>query len=147
MRFLLPALLAAMLVTPALANEVYRTVDERGVVHYSDRPLSDRSQLVKVESKATDPARAAAESRALLEGDPQREQRGMERQAMAAAQAEQADIRAEDCRQARAAVETYERSPRLYETLPEGGRRYLSEEEMITARAQARQAVLDYCDD
>lgn len=147
MRFLLPALLAVMLATPALANEVYRTVDERGVVHYSDRPLSDRSQLVKVESRATDPARAAAESRVLLEGDPQRGQRDMERQAVAAAQAEQAQIRAEACRQARAAVETYERSPRLYEALPDGGRRYLSDEEMITARAQARLATLEYCDD
>ena len=147
MRFLLPVLLATLLATPAIANEVYRTVDERGQVVYSDRPLSDRSERVSVESRATDPARAAAESRALLEGDTQREQRNAERQTVAAARAEQAGIRAEACRQARAAVEAYERSPRLYETLPDGGRRYLGDEEMIAARAQARQAVTDFCDD
>lgn len=145
MRLLLSALLAAIIVTPALAQEVYRTVDERGVVHYTDRPLSDRSQLVKVEAKGTSQPRAAASAGPAPADDPQGDL--VEQDTVAAARTEQAALRAEACRQARTAVAAYERSPRLYETLPDGGRRYLSEEEMIAARAQARQAVIDFCDD
>lgn len=146
MRFLLPGLLALLIVAPASANEVYRTVDERGVVHYSDRPLSARSERLNVKSAATDPERVAAESRELLAGnDAERTQRAAEQESLAAAQSEQAELMADACRQAREAVAAYERTPRLYQTLPDGGRRYLSNEEIVQARQQARQAVIDFC--
>jgi len=146
MRFLSIMLLATLLATPAVANEVYRTVDDRGVVVFSDRPLSAASERVTVETKTPAGSGAAApqavaSANAQGDGDAARE-RGLQ-----AARAEQAEIKAEACRQARAAVATYETSPRLYESLPDGGRRYLSDEEMAAARQQARQAVADYCVD
>jgi hypothetical protein len=146
MRFLLAGLLALLLAAPIAANEVYRTVDERGVVHYSDRPLSARSERLNVKSAATDPERVAAESRELLAGnDEERAQRAAEQESLAAARSEQAELMADACRQAREAVAAYERAPRLYETLPDGGRRYLSDEEIVQARQKARQAVIDFC--
>lgn len=151
MRFLVPALLAALLVAPAAANDVYRTVDERGVVVYSDRPLSERSEPVRMEARSADRAQAAqqAEQPAEPSADEQssRSQREADQAMLAAARAEQAEIRAAACREARAALEVYETSPRLFETLSDGGRRFLSDEEVVQARVQARQAVADFCTD
>jgi len=148
MRFLFPALLTALLAAPAAANDVYRTVDERGVVVYSDRPLSERSEPVRVEARSAErtqaaepPAAQAAEERS------SRSQREADQAMLAAARAEQVEIRAAACREARAALEVYETSPRLYETLPDGGRRYLSDEEVIQARVRTREAVANFCDD
>ena len=143
MRFLSIMLLAMLLATPALANEVYRTVDDRGVVVFSDRPLSSASVRVTVETKVP----GAGEPQSVASANPQGDEDAARERGLQAARAEQAEIRAEACRQARAAVATYETSPRLYESLPDGGRRYLSDEEMAAARQQARQAVADYCVD
>ena len=145
MRFLLPALIAALVAVPVAANEVYRTVDERGQVVYSDRPLGPTSERVVVDPRLVEGAAAAAETSAPPATTPRQDQ--ADAATVAAARAEQQQLMAEACRQARAAVEAYERSPRLYETLPDGGRRYLSEEEFVAARAQARQAVIDFCVD
>lgn len=149
MRFLFPVLLAALMAAPVAANEIYRTVDERGVVTYSDRPLSDRSTLVRVEARtpAMEQAAAEAATRAPDDADAQRRQREADEATLAAAREEQSEIRAAACRQARAAQEAYETAPRLYESLPDGGRRYLSDEEIVRARQEVRQAVADFCDD
>jgi hypothetical protein len=147
MRFLFPALLAALLAAPAVANDVYRTVDERGVVVYSDRPLSERSEPVRVDTRNAEQAQAAQPTEPPAEEQSSRSQREADQATLAAARAEQVEIRAAACREARAALEVYETSPRLYETLPDGGRRFLSDEEVVQARVQARQAVADFCDD
>jgi hypothetical protein len=147
MRFLVPALLTVLLAAPAAANDVYRTVDERGVVVYSDRPLSDRSEPVRVETRSPDPAQAAQAAEPPAEEQPSRSQREADQAMLAAARAEQAEIRSAACREARAALEVYETSPRLFETLPDGSRRFLSDEEVAQARVQARQAVADFCTD
>jgi hypothetical protein len=155
MRFLVPALLAALLVAPAAANDVYRTVDERGVVVYSDRPLSERSEAVRIEGRSASrepsgpqAAQPAAAPPAAPAGEQSsRRQREADQAMLAAARAEQGEIRAAACREARNALEVYETSPRLFETLPDGSRRFLSDEEMVQARVKARQAVANFCDD
>ena len=147
MRFLIPALLATLLAAPAVANDVYRTVDERGVVVYSDRPLSERSEPVRVEASTPDRAQATPPAEPPADEQASPSQREADQAVLAAARAEQVEIRAAACREARAALEVYETSPRLYETLPDGGRRFLSDEEVVQARVQARQAVADFCDD
>jgi hypothetical protein len=146
-RFLLPALIIALASMAAAANEVYRTVDRDGTVIYSDRPLSPSSQLVGVVSQPTDPERVAAEAEARRTAEAARRQPAAEPDSLDAARAEQEELLAEACREARQAKEAYERAPRLYEELPDGGRRFLSDEELIQARQSARQAVIDFCDD
>jgi len=146
-RFLLPALMMLLASMAATANEVYRTVSSDGTVVYSDRPLSPDSQLVGVASQPTDPERVAAEAAARTETATSRRSTAPSDDAFAAALAAQQELRAEACRQAREAAEAYERAPRLYEQLPDGGRRFLSEEELVQARLNARQAVIDFCDD
>ena len=146
-RFLLPALMILLASMAATANEVYRTVNSDGTIVYSDRPLSPASQLVSVASKPTDPERVAAEAEARTETATARRDAAPSDDAFATALAAQQELRAKACQQAREAAEAYERAPRLYEQLPDGGRRYLSEEELVQTRLNARQAVIDFCDD
>jgi hypothetical protein len=147
MRFLLLALAAALVTMPAAASDVFRTVDERGVVIYSDRPLSAASQRVNVDSQPTDPERVAAELDRLQRPDASGQVGADLSGQVGADLEEQRRMRDEACRQAREMAETYERAPRLYENLPDGGRRFLSDEEIVSARQQARQAVADFCTD
>jgi hypothetical protein len=144
-RFLLPALMILLASMAATANEVYRTVNSDGTIVYSDRPLSPSSQLVSVASRPADPEQVEVE--APTETATARRDSAPPDDAFAAALAAQKELRAEACLQAREAAEAYERAPRLYEQLPDGGRRYLSEEELVQARLNARQAVIDFCDE
>jgi hypothetical protein len=146
-RFLLPALVIALVAMSANANDVYRTIQNDGTVVYSDRPLSSESVRVNLSFDATDPERVAAEAAARSAADAERRSQADEANPIAAGVAAQAELRAEACREARTAYEAYERAPRLYESLPDGGRRYLSDEEVVQARESARQAVADFCDD
>lgn len=148
MKLLFPVLVfLALAAAPANANDVFRTVDAQGHVIYSDRPLSADSQRVNVVSAATDPERVAAEAEALRTSEAERRTRAPEGSDMAAARTEQSALRAQACREAREAAETYERAPRLYEELPNGGRRFLTDDELIRIRQGARQAVIDFCED
>lgn len=143
MKVLLATLALLLLMTATVsAEEIYRTVKADGTVVYSDRPLSDSSVLVKVNAAPAEPGQnpvLAAEAGRDGEEDA-------DSGAMAAAVEEQKALRAEACREAREALEAYDRAPRLYEELPGGGRRYLSDEEIVRARQAARQAVVDFCD-
>lgn len=145
MKALFSALLLLALSTSvayAQAEEVYRTVKSDGTVVYSDRPISQESVLVQVKSQPGQPAQRNGGSNTQATA-PRPAENGTD---MAAARAEQARLKAEACAEARKALETYETSPRLYESLPDGGRRYLSDEEVIEARQKARQAVANFCE-
>jgi hypothetical protein len=143
MKFMLTGLAALLIACPALANEVWRTVDRQGLVVYSDRPLSTESVRVSV---ATQPAGVAA-AEAEPGTPPDAGRRAAAPPASAAARAEQAELVATACRDARDALAAYETAPRLYQDLPNGGRRYLTDEEMIATRQQAREAVAEFCTD
>jgi hypothetical protein len=148
MKTLLSALLLLVLATSlayAEAEEIYRTVKPDGTVVYSDRPISADSVLVQIQSRPAGEARAAAEAAAAnaFAGPPGAPG---EDEALAAAREEQARLRAAACEEARKALETYENSPRLYEQLPNGGRRFLTDEEIVNVRLAARQAVTDFCE-
>ena len=147
-RFLLPILalaLVSMAATAQTAQEVYRTVNPDGTVVYSDRPLSASSQLVSMAIRPADPERVAAEADSLLEAEVERDQRAAEPAGLAEARTEQAAKMAEACRIAQQKAEAYERAPRIYEEMPDGSRRYLSNEDVVRERLAARQAVTDYC--
>lgn len=149
MKWLFPVLaLLACATASAETQEIYRTLQADGTVVYSDRPLSPDSVLVTVDARPAsgEPAATEAGSAAAAGADRRQGSSAGNQGSMAAAVAEQKAMRAEACREAQAAVEAYERSPRLYEELPDGGRRYLSDEEIAEARQNARQAVVDFCD-
>lgn len=144
-------LLALLCASAASAEEtVYRTVDANGNVVYSDRPLNDRSELVRVTtgggtastgaafaSRAPAPAatttsdiQAPAPPPPLPEGPTAAEMR---------------EQRLKNCEVARERQARYAISPRLYRQNEAGERVYLSEAEMEEARARAAEDVQNWC--
>jgi len=66
--------------------------------------------------------------------------------AEATRRAEEARTRDLQCNAARERFNVYTTAPRLYETLPGGERRYLTEEELTKARAEAKADTEKWCD-
>ncbi len=129
------------------ATEVYRSIDENGLIVYSDRP-SDRAERVDVRpvvdtfsaESRRDAAGAASEPvlpEAVL---------AAARNADATTPDEAAAERARNCQVARERAETYSVSRRLFRTLPDGERQYLSDAEIEEARARAQSDVANWCD-
>lgn len=140
-----------MLGTTAQAEkEVFRWVDETGVVHYSDRPIDPRAQPTGVYFKPTDPT---AVSNRLMREEQEEAQAGRGTEVREAPPSEgevaleqEERIRKLECEAARKRFQTYTEAPRLYETLPGGERRYLSDEELDQARAGAEKDIESWCD-
>jgi hypothetical protein len=147
MRLLIATLALALSCTLAQAEEVYRTMQPDGTVVYSDRPLSPASVRLSTTYRHTDPEAVEAELQSLEQSAEERRGATSPADDFAAARAEQRELRAQACEEARRAAAAYEGAPRLYEELSGGGRRYLTDEEIVQARLSARQAVADFCDD
>ena len=145
------ALSITVLITLAqgASADVYRFVDAQGNVQYTDKPALLPAEKLAVQSRATDTAAVAARS----EADQARTAANdTARQQAAATQADQrgasqlsATAKAEQCVKARERNDAYSISRRIYETGPDGERRYLTEAELGQARAAAAKAVADLC--
>ena len=140
-RIALACAVAAMtFATGATANEIYKWTDENGNVHYEDRPsgaaseerlnlsyrrtnsaaVSQRVQARRDRQMARDEARSVAEAE---------EQEAAEK-AAAAAEREKA------CERARARLETYLQSRRLYRT---------DDTDRQEARQKAEEQITEFC--
>jgi hypothetical protein len=145
-------LLAVLLSVTTMARaekEVFRWVDENGVVYFSDRPLDPRAEPTGLFYEPTDPQQVAkqlmreeyAENKAKAAAGEQAETDAEE----ATRLAEEARTRDLQCNAARERLNVYTTAPRLYETLPGGERRYLTDDELTTAREQAKADVKQWC--
>lgn len=140
-------LAVAAIAGSALAGDIYRYTDAEGNVSYVDRPTgAPTEERVPILSKPTDPTqvqarlqsrfgRADADSGEMEEDPPTRAER-----------AEAERQRAEKCQQYRDQLETYLTSRRLYRETSDGERQYLDENEILEARSQAEELVVEYCD-
>jgi hypothetical protein len=145
------SLIWALLAAPAVAEDtdVYKWVDQNGVVHYSDVPVDENAVATGIRSERTDRRRVEEEQR--REWDQRREdeqqqaeQAEQERQS-ASRTAQAAADEADRCATARERAERYTTAHRLFEPLPDGGRRYLTDEETTAARASAEAEVERWC--
>ncbi|MCE7902806.1 MAG: DUF4124 domain-containing protein [Gammaproteobacteria bacterium PRO9] len=136
----------------ALAQEaaVYRWVDGQGVPHFSDQPPADHdAQEMTVHYRRTDKAAMQAQTKAKAElaaAGATRE--GLESEANAAAEADRQKVLAErqtNCKAAKDRVTQYNNALRLYRPGPNGERVYLTNEELDVERANANQAVEQWC--
>lgn len=150
LRFSLAALTLAVVAVTAQAD-VYKFVDEQGRVQYTDKPQTLPAERLNVRSQKSDPAATQAraeEERKRLEASNRARQTGS---ANAADQRDAAELnakdRAERCTKARERYDNYMMSQRLYEPLPDGGRRYLTDAELDTARASAKATMDELCKD
>jgi hypothetical protein len=138
----------------AVAQTVYKTVDEEGNVAFTDRPPMSQSdstlETVRgLDITRTDPVvvaarnqRADAEQRA---GDIARGLRKEEAAEEQAAQKENAAERSANCDAAEARLKRYSESRRLYRQTPDGEREYLSSSEIDSARTDAILSVDKWC--
>ncbi len=143
--FFASALLALAVAGPVMAGDIYKSVDDKGVPVYTDKPPHPGAKPIGIRSRPTDP-RAVAEERARLLGTDSPDLAPPPRGAARDPEAEAA-AREEQCRLARERAQLYATSQRLYEPLPDGGRRYLTDEELTRARDEAEQAVVRFCED
>ncbi len=138
-----------LVVSQVSATTVYRTVDKDGNVHYSDRPDGGETQQLTIRTprrSTAAPARtAAANAAASSQATAAPAEQGPSEEQLAEQAARQAARRAENCEIARGRLERYAISHRLYRTLPNGEREYLSDAEIDEARARAEADVKEWC--
>lgn len=137
-------LLLSLSAVPAWSAEVYRSVDAQGNVVYSDRPEGTDAESLFIATRQPTPPppatpAAAPEPTGEAEDEPRRERREP------TAEEREAD-RSRNCAIARERVESYSMARRLYREAPDGGREYLSDQEITEARAQATADVQEWCD-
>ncbi len=133
----------------ATADEIYKWTDEDGNVYYEDRPTGapteERLQMTysRTDSDAVrgrvqanvDARTARQEARAAAEKSRQE----------AAESAAEAAEREQRCDKARARLETYLQSRRLYRTDSNGERVYLDDAQREEARQKAEEQVTEFC--
>jgi hypothetical protein len=143
---LLSALLLAGL---AHAGDVYVTRDAKGNPVYTDTPQTLPAQKVGIHSVSSDPAEVQARYEEQMKKYAA-DDAARSTSAAAAADATKArTLNAEDqarrCVEARQRYEAVINSFRLYEEGPDGERRYLTADEIDTARAEAKRMVDEFC--
>lgn len=143
------ATVAGLLVVSAIHAEVYRWVDERGKVHFSDRPNQGGAQKLEInepsDAAGIDQQRLDAERRMQQEKllDAYREERELRQQERRKAE-EAGRQRSTNCAYARNRLREYGNS-RLYEPLEDGGRRYLDSDERQREIDRVRASVEHWC--
>jgi CRISPR/Cas system CSM-associated protein Csm2 small subunit len=140
--------LTLIVMTTAAANAgIYKWTDEQGNVHFGDRPTSNQAEQIKLRkqpksssstSNTTQPK--VTQQQLLNMYQQEREKKKAEKKK----QKEEAKKLALKCAQARDNLRQYEGS-RLYEVLPNGERRYFSEEERTSTISNLRKNIKRYC--
>jgi len=145
------ALLLVTLVTSyAVADNVYKSVDENGNLSFSDRPIDGTwEETIELDIRATNvreleqgqqrdaELRKAASIREAQEAEDVADE--------AADRATVAAQRASNCKAAKARENKYNTNRKLYKPMPDGGREYLSSDEIDAARADAARSVDEWC--
>lgn len=136
--------LALTLAVPAFANEIYRWVDDDGVVHFGDRPEHERAESLTVRTAPPTPAQAPEEDAA--DGASGDAPDASDELFAAPPEDEVEAARRANCEIASERYERMSRAPRLYREGADGERLYLEDEEVEAALAEARDAVDEWCD-
>ena len=132
-----------------LANDIYKSTDEDGNVHYGDRPTGDETEVrLDISSRPTN----SGQVQAVVEARYARAVASKEEAAAAAAagpseeeiQAE-ARERAQKCETYRARLQDFVTSRRLYKEDENGERVYLDEAQTQEARQRVEDQVHEYC--
>lgn len=131
------------------AGGVYKWVDDKGRVHYGERPPSSSSaqemQIKETPSQGVgvdDPARTDQQQRLLRAFE---EERAQKEEAQQKSKAEQAE-RARNCGKARDRLARYQRSGVIYDIDQQGNRRILNDAEREATMREAEAAVRHWCD-
>ena len=143
------AVAAMTFASGALANEIYKWTDEDGNVHYEDRPRGEATEeRVDMTYHRTDSGAVNQRIQARLDREADRDEAKSVAAAAedeAAEKAAAAAERTKACERARARLETYLQSRRLYRTDENGERVYLDDTERQEARQKAEEQIMEFC--
>jgi hypothetical protein len=147
--FMLTAASVVFAAGPAAAD-VYKFKDDKGNVLYTDKPSTLPAERLNIQSQKTDvvaaQTRQQEEMKRMQAADkasqpPAAPSNTQQQQAAQLSSSEKAD----QCSKSRDRYEKYSTSQRLYEMLPDGSRRYLSDAEIDAARASAKASMDVMC--
>ena len=143
------ALATLTFATGAAANEIYKWVDEDGNVHYEDRPTGAPSEeRLTMTYNRTNGSAVSNRVQARVDRQAARDEARSQQAAAEQEAAENAAIEAERqqaCERARARLESYLQSRRLYRTDASGERVYLDEVQRQEARQKAEEQITEFC--
>jgi Domain of unknown function (DUF4124) len=139
----------AVLVAGPVAADVYKFKDDKGNVLYTDKPSTLPAERLNIQSQKTDTVAAQArqqeEMKRMQDADKAGQQgAGQNKDQQQASQLSATD-KAAQCTKARERYDSYANSRRLYEKLPDGSRRYLSDAELDAARVSAKASMDVMC--
>lgn len=143
--------LSVLAMTMALLStahaDVYKFVDAQGHVQYTDKPQTLPAQRLNIQSQKTDTV--AVQERTEAERKAQAQNSGKPKTAADQPGNQEEEPAANDaagrCEKTRQRYETYMNSQRLYEALPNGERRYLSDAELDAQRSSAKVMMDEAC--
>jgi len=145
LRTILVTIMLAGLATTAVAETVYKWVDGKSQIHYTDRPPNQPdAQLLAVLEREHNFIADDEEPSDDSSSPPPADEPATSG-TVAGVQRDVDQARSEQCKQAQERYKTYVESRRLYRQTADGKREYLSDEELMKARIDARQAVDEYC--
>ena len=143
------AITASVLLASHAQADVYKFTDDKGNVHYTDKPATLPAERLNVQSQKTDmvalQARQLEEQQRMNAANQNRQQSASQQSDKRQADQISATDKAEQCKKARERFDSYTTSQRLYEQLPNGERRYLSDAELDAARASAKASMDVLC--
>jgi hypothetical protein len=146
--FMLTAATAVLAAGP-VAADVYKFKDDKGNVLYTDKPSTLPAERLNIQSQKTDTVAAQArqqeEMKRMQDADKTNQQGNNQNKDQPQASQMNATERAEQCTKARERYDSYANSRRLYEKLPDGSRRYLSDAELDAARISAKASMDAMC--
>ena len=124
---------------PATASEVYRWVDDQGVVHYTDRP--DRQGAERLTVRVSAPSETAPR----VSAQPRAQGGELMTESVAEQQAAEAAAREANCQSAAQRLQSLQAAPRLYREGAGGAREYLDDAEIELVLAEAAELVEAWC--
>lgn len=131
-----------------LSGEIYKWTDEKGDVHYEDRPVGEEVQRLSLASKNTDNSAVQSSIEARREVEKARadaRSKASENEQSAATERAAAAERTAKCDESRARMEGYLQARRLYNQDASGERVYLDDTEIMAARERAQNEIQKYC--
>jgi hypothetical protein len=130
------------------AQEIHRWTDAQGRVHFGDRPPEAAGTYApsgtEAAAAAASPSEAERAQRRQKMLDAYQQERADRAEGEARQKAEEAE-RQRRCAHARDRLARYERGGRIYEPLPNGEQRFLSDDERDAELRTARNEVNRYC--
>ena len=145
------AIAASAIFCTSVQAQIYKWVDEDGVVHYADQPQHKDAEPSQIESSRTNRAAARDSLAAALnlrneQSERFQESRNPTEPEVSPEEAERmAELRRESCDAARRKMTQFTQARRLYKLASDGAKAYLTEEETLEARAEVQAAITEFC--